>query len=345
MTTRTATHIGAWLLFLYLFFSYVVPYVMPFAIGLGLAFLLEPAAGFLVSRVGLKRSRAVALVVLALVGVVGVLLTAGISRVVRELTELSKALPNYYSDFSRVLGEILRVAGDISSQLPEPLAKAALEQWNRVASLIGTIVAGAGGAFLGLPAFSVTTIFTFLTTYFVMKDRPAIGQFARSMFSAETFARLQKLEGELLVGLAGFLRAQLTLTALTTVVNVFGLTLLGSRYAVAVGLTLSVLDILPVVGPGLFILPWALYHVFWGTTWFAIGIVVMYAVISIFRQTAQTQLVGRELGLHPLVTLVSIYAGYKLFGTVGLLYGPFSAIVLKALWSGGAIPHGPAAPS
>lgn len=339
MTTKTVGYLAFLFASIYVFLKYVMAYVMPFVLGVFLAFLMEPLIRRMTSSSKIKRSTAAVLVITGLVAVLALLLTWGITRVATELTDLYKTLPQYYVDFNKVLGEVLRVAGDISSQLPEPLARVAQEQWNRIYSLLSVIVTGAGDVFRGVPGFTITTLFMFLSAYFVMRDRTAIGTFARSMVPEKTFRSFKSIEMDILGGVAGFIRAQALLVTLTMILNIIGLTLLGSDYAVAMGLALALLDVLPILGPGLVYLPWIVYHLLWGSAGFAIGLIVLYGAVSLFRQVAQTHLVGRELGLHPLLTLVSIYAGFKLFGAPGIVYGPLTAIVVKGLWASGVIPH------
>ncbi len=339
MTTRTVGYLAFLFLTIYLFLRYLMGYVLPFVIGVALAFLLEPVVRFLTKRLRIRRASAAALVVVGLIAALALLLSWGITRVATELTDLYKGLPAYYVDFNRVLSEVLRVAGDISSQLPEPLARVAQEQWNRIYSLLSVIVTGAGGVFWGVPGFAVTTLFTFLSTYFAMRDRVAIGAFIRSVVPSGAFRSFKNIEMDILGGIAGFIRVQALLVTLTMIANVIGLTLLGSRYAVALGLVLSLLDVLPILGPGLFYLPWIIYHFAWGEPGFAVGLLVLYGLVSAFRQVAQTHLVGRELGLHPLVTLISVYAGFRLFGAPGLIYGPLTALLVKGMWASGLIPH------
>jgi len=339
LTTRTVGYLTFLFLAIYLFLRYVIGYVMPFVIGVALALLLEPVVRFFTRRFRLKRGAAAALTVTGLIAILALLLSWGITRIAAELTDLYRGLPEYYIDFNTVLSEVLRIAGDISAQLPEPLARVAQEQWNRIYSLLSVVVTGAGGVFWGVPGFAVTTIVTILSTYFTMRDRAAIGAFIRSVVPGKAFRSLKNIEMDILGGIAGFIRAQALLVTLTMIANVIGLTLLGSRYAVALGLLLSLLDILPILGPGLLYLPWIIYHLIWGEAGFAVGLVLLYGLVSAFRQVAQTHLVGRELGLHPLVTLVSIYAGFRLFGAPGLVYGPLTALLVKGMWASGLIPH------
>ncbi len=149
----------------------------------------------------------------------------------------------------------------------------------------------------------------------------------------------RNVESTILSGIAAVVRSQVLLVLLTMTVNIVGLSLLNTRYAVGLGILLAVLDILPVIGPGLIYFPWILYHVIWGQLSTGIGLLILYAAVSFVRQVIQTQLVGREMGLHPLVTLFSIYLGFRLFGAIGIIYGPLTAILILGLWAAEVIPH------
>lgn len=339
MTTRTVGYLAFLFAAIYLVFRYVLSYVLPFVVGVLLAFILEPGVSFLAKKTRVGRAWAAVVVILLLVGGLGYLVSWSVTRIAAEITDLYGYLPQYYGEFNRVVSEMLRIAGDISQQLPEPLARVAQDQWNRLYSLLSVIVSGAGGVVRTVPAVTVTTVFAFLSAYFVMKDRAAIGAFARSIIPARAFTHFKNVEMDILSGVAGFIRAQAVLIVLTMIVNVIVLSILGSRYAVALGLLLAVLDVLPIVGPGLIYLPWIGYHLLWGGASYALWLLTLYGSVSLLRQVIQTHLVGREMGLHPLVTLLSLYVGARLFGAPGLIYGPLTAILIKALWASGAIPH------
>ncbi|MGE5578669.1 MAG: sporulation integral membrane protein YtvI [Bacillota bacterium] len=339
MTTRTVGYLAFLLAGIYLLIRFLLPFVLPFVLGIFLAFILEPVLRFMTSRLRLSRGGSAAILVLIMVGAMLFLASWTVTRIAAEVTELYGYLPQYYGEFNRIIAEILRVAGDISEQLPEPLARAAQDQWNRLYSLLSAIVSGAGGVVRTVPSFTINTVFTFLATFFVMKDRAAIGRFLRGLLPAGAFAHFKNVEMDMLGGIAGFIRAQTVLILVTMVINILGLTFLGSRYSVALGMLLALLDLLPIVGPGLVYLPWIGYQLIWGTVSQGLGLLVLYGVVSLLRQVIQTHVVGREMGLHPLVALFSLYAGVKLFGAPGVIYGPLAAILVKTLWASGVIPH------
>ncbi|MGI6643760.1 MAG: sporulation integral membrane protein YtvI [Bacillota bacterium] len=339
MTSRTVAYMTILLGCIYVFLKYVMSYVLPFVLGIFLAFMLEPIVSTITRRTRIERSKASLAAVFLLVLLVVSLITWTITRISMEISDLYGKLPEYRVEFDRVIAEIFRIAGDISDQLPEPLARSLQEQWNRLYSLLAALVSGAGIFVKSVPSFLITVTFTFLSTYFMLRDRAAIRRFARNIVSPGTFASLKDVELDILGGVAGFVRAEALLVVVTMILNVIALTLIGSRYAVALGLLLALLDLLPIVGPGLVYLPWIAYQFAWGSIGTGIGLLVLYGSVSLVRQVANTHLVGREMGLHPLVALVSVYVGFRLFGAAGLAYGPLTAILIKVLWASNIIPH------
>ena len=110
MTTRTVGYLAFLFLAIYLFLKYLMGYVMPFVIGVAVAFLLEPVVSYLTAKFRIRRARRRPVVV-GLVAVLALLLSWGITRVAAEPHDLYKGCPHCYIDFNRVLSELLRIAG------------------------------------------------------------------------------------------------------------------------------------------------------------------------------------------------------------------------------------------
>jgi predicted PurR-regulated permease PerM len=104
------------------------------------------------------------------------------------------------------------------------------------------------------------------------------------------------------------------------------------RYAFLLALVTAVLDALPVLGVGVVLVPYAAISLISGNTALGVGLLLLYGVITVVRQIAEPRLVGKSLGLHPILMLVSFYAGWKLFGVAGVFIGPLLVMIIKALW-------------
>ena len=116
-----------------------------------------------------------------------------------------------------------------------------------------------------------------------------------------------------------------------------GVSLLKIPAAPILALLVAVVDILPVLGTGTVLIPWGLVLLILGNTFLGVGILVLYLVITVVRQTLEPKIIGSQVGLHPIVTLLCIYAGAQLIGVVGIFAFPVIATVIKKLNDEGTI--------
>ena len=110
-----------------------------------------------------------------------------------------------------------------------------------------------------------------------------------------------------------------------------GLTLLGRRYALVCALLIAALDILPLFGSGIVLVPWAIVLIVSDAVGVGVGMLVLFAVITVARQILEPRLVGGALGIHPLATLAAMYIGFRVFGIVGMLISPLVIVALKEM--------------
>ena len=129
-----------------------------------------------------------------------------------------------------------------------------------------------------------------------------------------------------------YLRKVLTATGLlfilTFLLLLFGFWILGFSYPFTPALLIAILDVLPVFGVGAALIPMAIYHLLIGKHFIGIGLFILYAAISLLHQILLPHLFGKENGIPPLLTLTAMYAGYRLSGFIGLIFGPFVALLL-----------------
>ena len=116
-----------------------------------------------------------------------------------------------------------------------------------------------------------------------------------------------------------------------------GLTIVGVKHAAGIAVAIAIFDILPVVGSGLVLLPWTIVTLISGNLAQGIGLGVIYVVVIVVRQIMEPKIVGDRVGLHPIVTLLSMVLGVYLFGGIGLLGLPITVALIHALNKQGAI--------
>jgi predicted PurR-regulated permease PerM len=148
-----------------------------------------------------------------------------------------------------------------------------------------------------------------------------------------------QVKAEVMGSTLGLLKTQFVLVSLTFFVTLLGLTLLGVPYALTISFLAAILDVLPVVGPAIIFLPWAVGLFLTGQYMTGVWIAVLYGSIALLRALAHPYVLGGTLGLHPLAALLSLYLGARLFGPAGLIWGPLILVVLKAAIRSGLLPR------
>lgn len=131
--------------------------------------------------------------------------------------------------------------------------------------------------------------------------------------------------------IGGYVRAQALLVLISITICVIGFTVIGAKSPLAMGLFAGVMDIIPVLGPGTLIVPWAIWSLAIGRFGFGVGLLIIYAAVSIIRYILEPKVVGDRVGLHPLAALAAIFIGMRMFGLMGLILGPIVLAVIMTI--------------
>ena len=184
----------------------------------------------------------------------------------------------------------------------------------------------------------VLLIFVFLFCYFFTKDKDKIVESIKCLFPDQLQEKVKSIQLELFFSFIRLIKAQLILVFFSTVITVTGFYILKVDYALTLGIICGLLDIMPLVGPSIIFIPWIIYSIIIGNTYFSIGLLILFVIILGSRQLLQAKVIGKNLGIDPLLTLVSIYLGITIFGWKGLFIGPLVIVIVRALTHSGIIP-------
>ena len=156
--------------------------------------------------------------------------------------------------------------------------------------------------------------------------KKAISDRIPQAWRARYIPALQHIKSALL----GWLKAQLKLSAVTWIIVGIGFLLLKIPYGLLWAALVALVDAVPVLGTGTVLVPWALVEFLQGHTGQGVGLLVIYGIALPVRTILEPRLVGRQLGLDPLLTLAAFYAGFVLWGIGGMLLAPVLATAVKA---------------
>lgn len=323
---------------LWLTARFALPLVLPFLMGLALALAAEPMVGFLCRRsvprgvsTGIGVTMAFCFLALA------VLLLGAL--VVGQLRMLAGILPDLESAAQTGIGQLQRWLLTLTDRAPGRLGPMLRENVTGLFSDGNALLAQGGRFLLGLaggvlsrvPDSALTLGTGLISAYLISAKLPALRDWVRRQLPWERLARLLMGLKRLREAVGGWLMAQLTLMGVTLALLLAGFWLLRIPYGPVWALVVALVDALPVLGTGTVLLPWAALWLIRGEAARAIGMAGLYLTITLVRSMLEPRLLGRRLGLDPLVTLIAMYAGYKLWGIGGMLLAPLLTVTATQL--------------
>jgi len=318
---------------------YVLPIAMPFLLAGVLALISEPLVRTFQKRLHLPRAAATGLgVSICLLMAVLIILTL-CAFLLRQLRSLADVVPDLESSAAQGIASLEDFFLYLSGKAPKgirPVLTHSVENLFSGSSRILDRVSGwllniASGVLKALPDSALGLGTWILAAYMASAKLPQIKAYIVNhlpqKWTDQYLPTLKRLRHTL--GL--WLTAQLKLTAVTFAVLSVGFLLLRIPYAIAWAALICLIDALPVFGTGTVLIPWSLVSFLQADHLQAVGLLSIYGVAALLRCILEPRFVGKHLGLDPLVTLFALYAGYHLWGILGMLLAPLLTVALAQL--------------
>lgn len=326
-----------WVGIIYCALKYAMPLLMPFVIAFLIAFMLKPLINKIAEKTFFSRKAAAIVLLVLLYAVVVTLLVLLGAKVTVSLKDLFAELPAFYNNtivpaVSNMGNSLDDFVFRLDPALLEYLETISETVANGVSSAVSGLsswaINGLGSLAGSLPWAVVGLVLTIVASFFFVVDYYRITGFITHQLSEKARTRLFVIKDYVVNVLLKFLRAYLILMSITFAEVAVGLLILQVPNPFLIALITAVVDILPVLGTGTIMIPWAVYCLFMGNYWWGIGLLVLYGAITFIRQALEPRVVGGQIGLYPLLTLICMFLGARLFGFWGMLGFPVTLTVL-----------------
>lgn len=315
----------------YLVMEYALPKVFPFCVGFVLAAFLVPIRKFLQERCHFHKSLACFAAFFLGIGLIAAVLSfffLFLCYLGRDLCggsvllfcqkqgtvlwgKCCEALHDLTGTWVFRPRDFVNFFSNIRDNLLSLDSHQALDSWKML-----------GGETLRLLA---TMMVILVSALIIVGDYENLMTFARERLKLKGFGtKIKRVAGS-------YIKAQLLIILTITGICVAGLFLIGQKHAVVIGILIGICDALPFLGTGICLLPWALFQLLSKKMLSAVGLVLIYIVCTLTRQTLEPKLIGERFGVHPLAILMSIYIGIKVYSRGGFLLGPISAFLIWQL--------------
>lgn len=338
MTVRAMLSIAVALGLLYLSFTAGAPFLLALVV----AIFLEPINLFFIKRLRLNRLvSAIITCTLFTIGLLGLMFLIGL-KVLNEVIAFVEKLPRYFSNLSVFANDWLSQLRKTYENLP-PETVESIEQY--VMTLLDWLTKQAmglsgklGGVLSSVPSLFIFFIVFIVAVYMFSFSLNTLKQSVLSFFHEDSREKVNSVLDSLRNSIFGFLRSQIILSALTYIISLVGLLVLHVKYPLAIALLIIIVDIMPILGTGSVLVPWAIYCIFVGDIFTGIGLLLLFLVITVFRRIVEPKVLGDSVGISALSVLISLYVGLELVGVIGVFLGPLVVIIYKACRQAGIIP-------
>ena len=353
----------------YFFMKFAFGVVAPFIIAFGVAMLLQKPVRAISKKTKIKKNIIAAIAVLLILLVAVSLLVFVGYRIAVEFKGLGSYLLEKLNDLPGLIlaaeswlishlaflpDSLENTAVDAISNFADRLLLLLVEQENTFSqtsldaggidlSIITTPLGSLISTARQIPAILTATLISIIACFFITCDYDNFTNMIKKNVSEEhekALVRTKKLFGDIIGKMVKSYATIIFITFCEVTIGLNILKLIGvydGGYIIAISIVTAFVDIFPVLGTGTIMIPWAIINLFTGNIGLAIGLVIMYAVITVIRQILEPKLVSMNVGMHPVITLMGMYLGLQLFGVLGIFILPITFFLVKALNDEGII--------
>ncbi|RXI98139.1 sporulation integral membrane protein YtvI [Anaerobacillus alkaliphilus] len=322
---------------------FILPVSVPIIAALLTAMLLSPVVKLLQMKNKVKRSLAVFIVFmifLCFIGLTGYFIT---TKAITQADYFVKNLPSYITEINYAWINTQQNLNDKFEDLPpELLEEIGTYVQQSLMTLRSTVssrnlVSDVTSLVTKIPAYLVTLIVYLIALYLFLLELPKLKDQIFSHLTEKTRDKVQFMSSRLSYVIFGFIKAQFLVSIIIFLVSLIGLLLIVPEVALLMSFIIWIIDFIPLLGSIIILAPWALYHLIAGDMALATKLLILAAILLVIRRTVEPKVMGHQIGLSPLATLIAMYVGLKLIGVMGFIVGPLVVILFTSAKEAGII--------
>lgn len=337
----------------YLGMLYLFNWIWPFLLAFFIAMMLQRPLDFISRHSRINRRIASIILIFFVFAIAIVLIGLVGARIVDEVKGFVSYVTSRMDDLPKLLDTVKLNIIHFLRFLPDEMEASVTENINEMFEGLKHLklssidfsgpLGGLWGAARQVPNIIITCIVTFISTMFMTMDYRSVVRFIHNQLSPKNQVIVTETKHIFMTTIWRMLRAYLLIMLITFCELTLGFyilkwcNLLSIDYVITLAAVIAVVDILPVLGVGVVLIPWAIISLIAGNGTLGIGLIVMYVIITIIRNYIEPRIVGNQIGLNPILTLMGMYLGLQAFGFIGMFGVPMIIIILKLLQDSGKV--------
>jgi sporulation integral membrane protein YtvI len=311
---------------------FILPVSLPIVLAFITALFLEPLNKMLTKRLPMKHKLSVIVVFLGFLLLLVISIYFLTTHVVTQAIEFVRQTPEYVNEVNDIWRQYESKMQNASASLPDNFVEEVSSQVDNILYHIkndfGNLIdIKKVSSFIALlPNYLISFIVYLIALFLFMLDLPAIRNRLYFHLSDKTARKVGFMSSRLSFVIFGFLKAQFFVSVLIFLVTLVGLLMIKPETALFTALIIWLFDFIPIIGAIIILGPWTLFNFLTGDIVIATKLAILTGLIIIIRRTVEPKVMGSQIGLSPLTTLISMYLGWQLIGLIGFLIGPFLLI-------------------
>ena len=315
---------------------------MPFLVAFIISLMIEPAIKFIMKKMKFTR-RTSSIIIFAIASII---LIGGLAWIIitlfSESSSLLQSLNDYfdkaYAQFQNFISSFNFDKIHLSDEILGVIQNSTGDVLDAVSNWVRNLLNGLIDWVTSLPSMAICIGITVVALYFICVDKIYIIDQIEHHVPQTWVKKIGTHLQDLIKTLGGYLKAEATLVLVSFIISLVGLYILqfmnfNIQYPLLMALFIGFVDALPILGSGSVMIPWAILCGINGDLSLGIAIIVLLVIMSIVRQVLEPKLVSKNIGVHPIFTLIAMYTGFKIIGVLGLLIGPIVLIIFKNIFA------------
>lgn len=306
---------------------------MPFILAVIIAMILNPFIDRLQSQTKIKRNTITLIIIIMLSIMVGIILFLLGRGIAIEIMQLVNSWDSIMESFTSTMDSIELALQDLVAKLNikiklpdgtlmDTLINRLFESAKVIVSDVNGVAEFARQRVSWLTYIFITVLVFIMASYFITSDYQKICKNFSDTLGTDLSEVLNQVKHIFIAAFGGYIRARIVVALGVGFIEFIGFMIIGQQYALLLAIIMAVLDFIPIIGSGTVIVPWSIICMFTGNISYGLKLLLIYGVITVFRNMAEPKAVGTQTGLSPVLSLITIYIGMQAAGVIGMILGP-----------------------
>lgn len=316
-----------------LFFIYIIPAALPILFALITAALIDPLVKLVEKQFKWTRQLSVISVFIFILAIISLLLYFTVTSLIGKIIDFTKAAPDYFNTLSGVWIDIQDKLLQFTASLPTEVIVGIQEETKIIFESIRTSILALINyekitmLLTNVPSFLVSLLVFIIALFLFMLELPELKKMFFRSLTESTEEKVRFMVSKLNAIFFGFIKAQFFISVIIFIVSLIGLLIIKPEHALIMAIVIWIIDLIPILGSIIILAPWSLYYFISGDVGQGTQLALLAIVLLVLRRTIEPKVMGSQIGLQPLPTLIAMFIGLKLFGFLGFFIGPFIVIL------------------